>query len=157
MPPWLGWLCGVSAPGVYASGWLCAIQLVRLSRASYIGSVLFSPSVSRVSCRYCILCSPSRCVVAVASRLRVPSGIWFPFSAAVRSIHAGVVHASVRCACACSFSLFILVVGYGLKLRGFLRLLIRCAVACFFLLSVVSLSVFSFFATVFRHFPLTIS
>ena len=108
------WLCGVSAPGGYASGWLCAIQLVRLIRASYIGSVLFIPSVVRVSCRKC----PSP-FVAVASRLFFPSGCWFMFSAAVHSSPPGVVRASSRCACACSFSLFMLLLGYVLNVaRG---------------------------------------
>jgi hypothetical protein len=51
---------------------------------------------------------------------------------------------------------FILVVGYDMKLRGFLRLLIPLLrVACFFLLSVLFLSFFWFFSTVSRVFPLT--
>jgi hypothetical protein len=51
---------------------------------------------------------------------------------------------------------FICVVGYDVNLRGFLRLLIPLLrVACFFLLSVLFLSFFWVFSTVFRVFPLT--
>jgi hypothetical protein len=51
---------------------------------------------------------------------------------------------------------FICVVGYGLKLLGFLRLLIPLLrVACFFLLSALVLSFFWCFSTWFCVFPLT--
>lgn len=51
---------------------------------------------------------------------------------------------------------FILVVGYDVKLRGFLRLLIPLLrVACFFLLSALVLSFFVVLSTWFCVFPLT--
>ena len=53
-------------------------------------------------------------------------------------------------------SLFILVVGYDVELRGFLRLLIPLLrVACFFLLSALVLFFFRCFSTWFCVFPLT--
>ena len=118
---WLGWLCGVSAPGVYASGWLCAIQLVRLLRASLVSSLPVRPSVVRVSCRYSRFSAVYLC--ATASRLICPSSCLFAFIVATRCSPPGVVRLSCRWQSALICSLFMLFVGYGLNVaRGFFLL-----------------------------------
>ena len=133
----VGWLCGVSAPGGYASGWLCAIQLVRLSRASRTRSVLFRPSVVRVSCRSFSILPP----FAHASRLITPvSGCWFALICANRVSPFGVVRFSCRWQCACSFSLFMLLLGYVLNVA---RVSLPCLIVAYpFLLLFVLFFVF---------------
>ena len=118
---WLGWLCGVSAPGGYASGWLCAIQLVRLLRASLVSSLPVRPSVVRVSCRYSRFSAVYLC--ATASRLICPSSCLFAFIVATRFSPPGVVRLSCRWQSALICSLFMVVVGYVVNVaRGFFLL-----------------------------------
>ena len=116
----VGWLCGVSAPGGYASGWLCAIRFVRLVRASCTRSVLFRPSVVRSSCQNFSILPP----FALASQLISPvSGCWFALIMANRFSPFGVVHSSCRWQWACSFFLFMVFVGYVVNVaRGFFLL-----------------------------------
>lgn len=135
----VGWLCGVSAPGGYASGWLCAIQLVRLVRASCTRSVLFRPSVVRVSCRSFSILPP----FAHASRLITPvSGCWFALICANRVSPFGVVRFSCRWQCACTFCLFIFSVGYVLNVA-------RVSLPCL-IVSYSFLLVFVLFLVIFR-------
>ena len=96
-----------SAPGGYASGWLCAIQLVRLLRASLVSSLPVRPSVVRVSCRRSSLVG----ACATASRLICPSSCLFAFIVAVRVSPPGVVRCSCRWQSACNCFLFMLFVG----------------------------------------------
>lgn len=135
----VGWLCGVSAPGGYASGWLCAIRFVRLVRASCTRSVLFRPSVVRSSCQNFSILPP----FALASQLIFPvSGCWFALIMANRFSPFGVVHFSCRWQWACSFSLFMFFVGYVVNVaRGFF--LLACLQCIHFLLFLYRFSSFS--------------
>lgn len=137
---WLGWLCGVSASGGYASGWLCAIQLVRLLRASLVSSLPVRPSVVRVSCRYSRFSAVYLC--ATASRLICPSSCLFAFIVATRFSPPGVVRLSCRWQSALICSLFMLFVGYVVNVaRGFF--LLACLQCIHFLLFLYRFSSFS--------------
>lgn len=141
-----------SAPGGYASGWLCAIQLVRLLRASLVSSLPVRPSVVRVSCRRSSLVG----ACATASRLICPSSCLFAFIVAVRVSPPGVVRCSCRWQSACScFLRFIFSVGYDVELRGFLRLLVRLGGGLLLPPVCLSFIFFRCFSTWFCVFPLT--
>ena len=132
-----------------------ALASFRRSRASLTRSVLFRPFVVRSSSRrLSVLLSSCAYPVRFTSPV---SGFRFALIVACRAFPVVVRRVSCRWQSACVCSLFFIVfVGYDVKLRGFLRLLIPLLrVACFFLLSVLFLSFFLVFSTGSRVFPLT--